>query len=70
MFGNIGDRPMTLWAYAGNDIDSKWQEWHLESPGPILQASSMTFQADGDELQVILQALKAVGERVNGLQGR
>ena len=34
------------------------QEWHIGSKYPILMERVITFQADGDELMIILDAIK------------
>lgn len=43
-------------------IKQDWQpeaNWHVGETLPIITARVVTFQADGDELEVILAALKA-----------
>ena len=38
---------------------TKQTEWHYGEPLPSMQARVVSFQADGDELELILHALKA-----------
>jgi len=39
-----------------------WLEWHIGESCPKLKARVITFQADGDELGVILEALADHGK--------
>jgi hypothetical protein len=35
----------------------RWKEWHVGEPLPELEGGVITFQADGDELDIILASL-------------
>jgi len=35
-----------------------WTEWHIGEPIPVFDGRVITFQADGDELAVLIQAIK------------
>lgn len=39
------------------DDSGRWQEWHVGEPLPTLEGRVITFQADGDELDVLLASL-------------
>jgi hypothetical protein len=39
-------------------FDKGWFEWHFGEPVPPMPSRVVTFQADGDELDMILSAMK------------
>lgn len=39
------------------DDTGHWKEWHVGDPLPEIEGRVITFQADGDELDVILASL-------------
>lgn len=45
--------------YIKQDDGSQWYEWHTGEPIPPITSRVVIFQADGDELTMILAAMNA-----------
>lgn len=39
------------------------QQWHVGEPMPLIKARVVTFQADSDELEVIIEAIKNASKK-------
>lgn len=56
------------WKVGLNRSPSGWLEWHLGQELPVMPRVA-EFQADGDELEIILDSLRVASERVKNIEG-
>jgi hypothetical protein len=49
--------------YIQDMYTDEWITWHYSEPVPVVNSKVVAFQADGDELELILNAMRATNPK-------